>query len=86
MQANKTNAPPLNDMLLGTLVHELMHSFGLEHNCGKTDITGTKSCAGSWSFAPVFYPDDSYEVLPESLDFCGDHIKAIRQSNGYGGQ
>jgi len=86
VQANRTNAPPLNDMLLRTLVHELMHTFGLEHNCGYADVSGTSSCAGSWSFAPVFYPDGSHEVLPESSDFCGAHIKAIRQSNGYGGQ
>ena len=86
VQTNKPDAPSLNNMLLKTLVHELMHSFDLDHNCGNADVSGVKSCAGSWSFAPVFYPDDTYEVLPESSDFCGDHIKAIRQSNGYGGQ
>jgi hypothetical protein len=50
------------------------------------NVTGTKSCAGSWSFAPVFHSNGTYEVLPESSDFCGQHIRAIRDSDGYGGE
>jgi hypothetical protein len=86
IHANRSSPPPLDEMLLGTLVHELMHSYNLNHNCGHPDITGAKSCVGSWSFAPVFHPGGSYEVLPESLDFCGKHLRAIREANGFGGE
>ena len=66
--------------------HEEKHRQQFITIWGDGGGSGVKSCAGSWSFAPVFYPDDTYEVLPENSDFCGDHIKAIRQSDGYGGQ
>jgi len=84
--SNWEDPPSLDSRTIGTLVHELMHSFALFHNCGNTDTSGGYSCVGSWSSAPVFYPDGTYEKLDRSLELCGEHIRAIRQSDGYGGQ
>jgi len=86
IHANNLESPALNTMLLRTLVHELMHSFILHHNCGNADFEGTKSCVGSWSFAPVFDPDGNYEVKPASTNLCGEHLKAIREADGFGGE
>jgi len=84
--AQSQSPPSLDSKTIGTLIHELMHSFGLYHNCGNADPSGNNSCVGSWSSAPVFYPNGTYQVLTRSLDLCGEHIRAIREADGYGGE
>jgi len=37
------------DYLDRQLTHELMHTFGLPHNCGFRDYLGDAACVGSWS-------------------------------------
>jgi len=41
---------------------------------------GETSC-----LSPVFPVLDPWEHLPRSFEFCPEHIKAIRNANGYGG-
>jgi hypothetical protein len=43
------DTPEFADTVLGTLIHELTHSFGLTHRCGLADITGIYSCEMNYS-------------------------------------
>ena len=75
---------PIGSHTIGTLLHELMHSFRLHHNCGNADLSGTRSCVGSWSLAPVFLPNGRFVRLPRGLELCPEHLIAIRRAPGYG--
>ena len=73
---------PVGD-LRGLLLHELMHTFGLQHNCGNADLTGDNACVGMQSANSTLL---SGQTLERGLEFCVEHILAIRKSDGYGGE
>jgi hypothetical protein len=74
---------PLDSKTLETFVHESMHSFGLHHNCGNRDISNANACVGNWRAGIVF---DPFERLNRAYEFCSEHIRAIRESDGFGGE
>lgn len=83
--ATDPSLPSLQACLLRTLIHELMHSFGLHHECGNADWNGTHSCAGMMRKTPVLSAG-GVTLLPAANDFCGAHLRAIREADGYGGE
>jgi len=84
------NAGLGDDAALGTEIHELIHSFGLRHNCGEPNILGTASSVANWEGLPVLVRDETGNVIglewmPVANVLCADHIVEIRATPGYGG-
>lgn len=78
-------SPEFVNEVLATSVHEMTHSFYLEHICGMPDLSGDASCAMNYS-DPVMRFNGDFVRLQQDGTLCARHIVAIRKAKGYGGQ
>jgi len=89
LQERYTDPADFDNQRRWTLIHELVHSFGLEDLCGLPDATGAYSCAMNYE-DPIMRFDGTFAQTPKTPDgmnaLCAQHILAIRESPGYGGE
>jgi hypothetical protein len=72
------------ELALKSTVHELMHSFELHHDCGNRSYRGDESCNGTASGEVT--TTEGIIRLAVGTRFCGEHLRAIRNSDGYGAE
>jgi len=78
--------PEFVEERLITLIHEIVHSFGLAHKCGLPQLSGVNSCAMNYDHAIMKFDGSFEEASQNPPGLCAQHIVAIRESPAYGGK
>lgn len=66
-----------------TIVHELVHAFGMPHKCGYYDYRTPREKTCCMNYFNTWVVDGDYELIPGTEgkngdEMCGRHIKQIR--------
>ena len=82
--AAKKPKPDVKDRLLVTIVHELVHAFGMPHKCGYFDFRAPRAKTCCMNYRPNWMLDDARELVPgtnekNGKDVCGRHLKEVRR-------
>jgi hypothetical protein len=78
--------PRFDHEMIQTIVHELVHAFGLPHICGYWDWQTPRktSCAMNYPDNGIFGADGKLhggDADKMGLELCGRHIKEIRRTH-----
>jgi hypothetical protein len=76
--------PDAAERLLGTIVHELVHAFGMPHKCGYFDFRTPRAKTCCMNYRPNWMVDDARQLITGTNgrtgnDVCGRHLKEVRR-------
>ncbi|WP_438017155.1 hypothetical protein WMF18_41280 [Sorangium sp. So ce315] len=76
--------PTYRARIVGTIVHELVHAFGMPHKCGYFDFRAPRDKTCCMNYRPNWMLDDKRNLIPGTSgktgsDVCGRHLKEVRR-------
>ncbi len=68
-----------------TTCHEFIHTFDIDHLCGKLSINGIDPCIMQWTTTPIHINNViKWQNLKNgAIKLCPEHMLAVRKSDGY---
>ncbi|WP_438038927.1 hypothetical protein [Sorangium sp. So ce128] len=76
--------PTSRGRIVGTIVHELVHAFGMPHKCGYFDFRAPRDKTCCMNYRPNWMLDDKRNLIRGTSaktggDVCGRHLKEVRR-------